>query len=70
MDKTDSVKVVCEEYANEWRRLENEPELKRQAEHARTQQTWMDGFAHDLAQREAEIHRLLVENAQLRSSLG
>lgn len=38
VDKADSVKVVCEEYANEWRRLENEPELKRQAEHARTQQ--------------------------------
>ncbi|KAG2059340.1 hypothetical protein BDR06DRAFT_1003465 [Suillus hirtellus] len=70
VDKADSVKVVCEEYANGWGRLENEPELRRQAEHARTQQTWMDGFAHGLAQREAEIDRLLVENAQLRSSSG
>jgi hypothetical protein len=38
VERADSVEAVCEEYADEWRRLENEAELKRQAEHARIQQ--------------------------------
>ncbi|KAG2136953.1 uncharacterized protein EDB93DRAFT_1091433 [Suillus bovinus] len=51
VDKIDSVKVVCEEYANEQRRLENEAELKRQAEQARTQQvslSWTRGIMFTL----------------------
>ncbi|KIK32361.1 hypothetical protein CY34DRAFT_814339 [Suillus luteus UH-Slu-Lm8-n1] len=70
VDKADSVDVVCKEYADEWARLENEAEQKRQVEHARAQQLRMEGLAQGLAMRQAEIDRLLVENAQLRSRLG
>lgn len=38
VDKADSVDIMCKEYADEWARLENEAEQKRQVEHARAEQ--------------------------------
>ncbi|KAG1786710.1 uncharacterized protein HD556DRAFT_1449511 [Suillus plorans] len=75
VEKADSVEVVCEQYVNEWTRLENEAELQRraelqrQAELDRIQQTWKDGVAHGLAQSQALIDRLLAEIFQLQSGL-
>ncbi|KAG2123309.1 hypothetical protein BD769DRAFT_915502 [Suillus cothurnatus] len=48
VDTADSVDVVCNTFADEWIRFENEAEQKRQAERAKAQQLWAVGVAQGM----------------------